>query len=159
MLNLSLRELKLIAENRDIKGYERMSEDELLSALKESERNFDKTKIEEIKKKFNDSKHKFSKSKINKIRREFYKIENKKDLPTPRINEIRENLLELEKYLSKSKKHYDYDDYEYKGMRSIRNLSIDNDYKPVIIDGAFNNNCVQYECVGDKDKDKNLSVK
>ena len=29
MLNLSLRELKLIAENRDIKDYESMSEDEL----------------------------------------------------------------------------------------------------------------------------------
>ena len=55
MLNLSLRELKLIPENRDIKGYESMSEDGLLSAPKESERNFDKTTIEEIKKKFNNS--------------------------------------------------------------------------------------------------------
>ena len=61
MLNLSLRELKLIAENRDLKGYENMSEDELLSALKESERNFDKTRIKGIKKKFNYSSHKFPK--------------------------------------------------------------------------------------------------
>ena len=88
MLNLSLRKLKLIADNRDIKGYESMSEDELLSALKESERNFDKTKIEEIRKKFNDSKHKFSKSKINKIRRDFYEIENKKDLSALRLKKI-----------------------------------------------------------------------
>ena len=50
MLNLSLKDLELIAENRDIKGYESMSEDELLSARKERERNFDKTRIEEIKK-------------------------------------------------------------------------------------------------------------
>ena len=57
MLNLSLRELKLISENRDIKGYESMSEDELLSVLKEDERKFDKTILEEIGKKFNDSRH------------------------------------------------------------------------------------------------------
>ena len=50
MLNLSLRELKLIAKNRDIKGYESMSEDELLSALKESENIFFKPKIEKIRK-------------------------------------------------------------------------------------------------------------
>ena len=61
MLNLSLRELKLIAENRDIKGYESIYEDELLSALKENKRNFDKTGREEIQKKFNGSRHKFSK--------------------------------------------------------------------------------------------------
>ena len=50
MLNLPLIELKLIAEYRDIKGYESISEDELLSALKESERNFDETNIEDIRK-------------------------------------------------------------------------------------------------------------
>ena len=40
-------------------------------------------------------------------------------------------------------------------------MSIDKDYKPVIIDGAFNNNYVQYESARgkDKDKDKDLSVK
>ena len=55
--------------------------------------------------------------------------------------------------------HYDYDNYEYKGIRSIKNLLVDKDYKPYIIDGAFNNNYVQYESVEAKDKDKNLSVK
>ena len=37
MLNLSLNELKLIAKSRGIKGYKRMSEDKLLSALNASE--------------------------------------------------------------------------------------------------------------------------
>ena len=78
MLNLSLIELKLIAKHRDIKGYKNKSEDELLSAFKESGRNCDKTRIEEIRKKFNDRRHKFPKSKINKIRKDFYEIENKK---------------------------------------------------------------------------------
>ena len=36
MVNLSLTELKLITKIRDIKGYERMSEDKLLSALNAS---------------------------------------------------------------------------------------------------------------------------
>ena len=91
--------------------------------------------------------HKFFKSKINKIRKDFYEIENKKDLSASRRKEIKENLMELEKNISKSKKYYDYDDYEYKGIRSIRNLSIDKDYKLLIIDGSFNNNYVQYESV------------
>ena len=49
MLNLSLKELKLISENRGIKGYESMSKDKLSSALiasesvKKSEKNFDDT--------------------------------------------------------------------------------------------------------------------
>ena len=55
--------------------------------------------------------------------------------------------------------YYDYDDYEYKGIRSIENLLVDKDYKLVIIDGAFNDNHVQYESVGSKDKDKNISIK
>ena len=65
-----------------------MSEDELLSALKESE-NFDKTRIEEIRKKFNDSRHEVSKSKISKIRRDFHEIENKKDISALRLKEIK----------------------------------------------------------------------
>ena len=93
-----------LQKKRGIKGYESLPEDELLSALKESERNFDKTKIEENRKKFNDSRHKFSKSRINKIRTEFNEIQNKKDSSASRMKEIKENLLELEKNLSKSKK-------------------------------------------------------
>ena len=37
MVNLSINELKLITKTRGIKGYERISEDRLLSALNESE--------------------------------------------------------------------------------------------------------------------------
>ena len=112
--------------------------------MKESEKNFDDTKpkisfskarIEKIRKEFNESRHKFSKS---------------------RINEIRRNLLELEENLFKPKKYYDYDDTEYQGIRDVKDLfdlSIDEDYyKPVITNGAFNNNYIQYESKGNKDK-------
>ena len=37
MLNLSLKELKLVAKSRGIKGYKSMSKERLLSALSESE--------------------------------------------------------------------------------------------------------------------------
>ena len=113
-LELSSEELKeittLLAKRRNIKGYKSISEDRLLSALKESESlneiekpktNFSKVRIEKITKAFNESRHKFSKSKINEIKR---------------------NLAELEENLSKLKRYYDYDDIEYKGIRIIKDL-------------------------------------
>ena len=36
MLNLSLKEMKLIAKNRNVKGYKRMSKNKLISSLKAS---------------------------------------------------------------------------------------------------------------------------
>ena len=162
MLNLSPKELKAIVKIRGIKGYKSMSEDELLSALissnpvKKSEKNFDDTiptinfskpRIEKIRKEFNESRHKFSKSKINEIRRNLYEIGNKKNIFAP-------NLLELEESLFKLKKYYDYDDTEYKEIRYVEGLfdfSVDgNYYKPIIINGDFNNSYIQYESKGNK---------
>ena len=104
---------------------------------------------------------KFSKSKINKIRRNLHEIENEKNLFAPKIQEIQKNLLELEENLFKPKKYYDYDDTEYNGIRDVKDLfdlSIDkNYYKPIITNSDFNNNYIQYESIGDKDK--NLSIK
>ena len=114
-----------------------MSKDKPLSAIKASE--LLKERIEKIREKLKELRHKFSKSKINEIRKNLYEIENQKNLSAPK--EIEKYLLELENFFFKSKNYYDYDDAEYKGIKSIRNLSIDKDYKPVIIDGAFNNNC------------------
>ena len=63
MLNLSLKELKVIAKMRVIKGYKSLSEDELLSALTSSKpvkkgekpkTNFSKARIEKIRKEFNE---------------------------------------------------------------------------------------------------------
>ena len=123
--------------------------------MKESEKNFNgakpkinfsKPRIEKIRKEFNESRHKFSKSKINESRRNLYKIENEKNLFAPKIKEIERNLLELEENLFKPKKYYDYDDTEYKGIRGVIDLfdlSIDeNYYKPIINNGAFNNNSI-----------------
>ena len=69
MLRLPLNELKPIAENRGLEGYKSMSKDQLSTVLnlsksvKESENNFDDTKlrIKKIRKKFNELKDRFSK--------------------------------------------------------------------------------------------------
>ena len=156
MLNLSLKELKVIAKMRGIKDYKSMSEDELLSALNLSKINFSKPRIEKTRKEFNESKHKFSKSKINEKKKSLYEIENEENLFASKIKEIRRILLELEENLFKPKKYYDYDDIEYKGIRNIKDLfdlSIDEDYyKPIITKDAFNGNHIQYESKEDKEK-------
>ena len=72
------------------------------------------------------------------------------------MEEIEKNLDELERNLSKTKTCYDYDDAEYRGIKDVEgsfDLSIGkNYYKPIINKGSFNNNYIQYESRGDKDK-------
>ena len=147
-----------------------MSEDELLRALtsskpvkkgKKLKTNFSKARIEKIRKEFNESGYKFSKLKIKEIRENPYEAENEMSFSELKIKEIGRNLTELEENLSKTKKYYDYDDIEYRGIRSVRDLfdlSIDEDYcKAIIARGAFNSSYIQYESRGDKGK--NVSIK
>ena len=65
-------------------------------------------------------------------------------------------MIELERNLSKTKRYYDYDDAEYRGIKDtiyLFDLSIDGSYyKAIITNGAFNNNYIQYESEGNKDK-------
>ena len=107
MLRLSLNELKLIGENKGIKDYKSMSEDELLSVLnlselvKKSEKNLYDTKLRIKKtKKTNELGDRFSKAKIKEIRKNLYETENKKIyIFMPRRREIEKILLELENNL------------------------------------------------------------
>ena len=72
------------------------------------------------------------------------------------MKEIKISLGELEKDLSNPKNYYDYDDAEYKGIKDAKDLfdlATDEDYcKPIIINGTFSNNYIQYESRGNKDK-------
>ena len=101
--------------------------------------------------------------KIKEIRENLYKIEKEKTLSKSKIKEIEKNLTELEENLLKSKKYYEYDDSEYRGIRNVRDLylfdlSIDEDYyEPILVKSAFDGNCIQYESRGDKGK--NISIK
>ena len=94
--------------------------------------------------------------KIKEIRKNLYEIENEKNPSESKIKQIERNLTELEENLSKTKKHYDYDDIEYRGIRNVRDLfdfSIDEDYyKPIIFRSAFNGNYIQCESKGEKGK-------
>ena len=67
----------------------------------------------------------------------------------------------MEETLFKTKKYYDYDDIEYRGIRNVRDLfdlSIGEAYyKPIIAKSAFDGNYVQYE--SKRDDGKNLSIK
>ena len=62
MINLSLDELRLIGQNRNIRGYENKSEKDLIKALSEPKKiRINKKRLEEISKDFNKLRHKFSK--------------------------------------------------------------------------------------------------
>ena len=84
-MDLSTKELKVIAKIRGIKGYKSMSECELLSALtsskpvkkgKKPKTNFSKARIRKIRKEFNESRYKFSELKIKEIKENLYEIVN-----------------------------------------------------------------------------------
>ena len=85
------------------------------------------------------------------------------DIKTPKkiflhqkLKRLKETFLNQKKVFFKLKKYYDYDDIKYKAIRDVRNLfdlSIDKDYyKPIRTNSAFNNNYIEYESKGDKDK-------
>ena len=72
MINLSLNELKLMAQKRNISDYENKSEKDLIKALSEPKPKpkikirINKKKLEEIKKDFYELRHKFSKKEPDK---------------------------------------------------------------------------------------------
>ena len=100
-----------------------------------------------------------------KIRKKLYEIEKKENLSDKEKEKIYDDLVELVKALDKKEeyKDHDRDDLDYYGIRDIENLFDnvnDNDddyYKPILVEGSFNNNYKYYESRGDNDK--KLSVK
>ena len=90
-LNLSLNELKLIAEHRNISDYGNKSEKDLIKALRgpRSRLGIKKNKPEEIKEDFYNLRHKFFKKDADKYRRLFYDIKNYRHLSELEIEEIR----------------------------------------------------------------------
>ena len=80
MINLSLNELKLVAESRSVKEYKNKSEEDLIKILSKPKPkiSLSKKKIKEIKKYFSKLRHRFCKSKINEFRKSLYNIKNRK---------------------------------------------------------------------------------
>ena len=101
MINLSLDQLKLIAKNRNIQGYENKPEKGLIKILTEPKPKISiaKKKLKEIEKDFSELRHKFSKEEIDKFRKSFYNIKNYKNLYASEIREAEKNHLELDESL------------------------------------------------------------
>ena len=79
----------------------------------------------------------------------------KKRLTNISKNQKMKELKKIKKSLESLKKYHDKDDQDYQGIRFIENLfnKIDEDYyKPVKTKEPFNNNYIEYESRGDKDK-------
>ena len=151
-LNLSLNELKLIAEHRNISDYENKSAKDLIKALRGSKPKLGikKNKLKEIKEDFYNLRHKFSKKDADKYRKLFYDIKNYRHLSELEIEEIRKKFNKLEKSLNFKKPrnnintiHYeelnveDADDDKYRKIGSVKRLfeEFNRDYyKPKVID-------------------------
>ena len=179
MINLSLDELTLIAQNRNIRYYENKSEEDLIKALSERKPKIriNKKKLQEIRNDFNELRHKFSKKEVDKYRKDFYDIKNYRLLSTSEIEEARKNLIEFRKSLRfkefhgdvDSVDHDDLDDYnddgfadddEYRRIGSIRRLFKNDYYKPIKTNDGFarrRNNCIGH--TSREDRYKNLSPK
>ena len=98
MINLSLDELKLIAQNRNISDYENKSEKDLVKALSKPKPKIRiNKKFEEIRKDFCELRHTFLKKEVDKYRKAFYDIKNYIHLSTSEIEEARKNLNILKK--------------------------------------------------------------
>ena len=116
MPNLSLKELKQVANMRRIKGYQSMSKKGSLDESERSVNNFNNARTKKIRKNFNKLRDRFLKPKIKEIRRNLYEIENKNNVSKFKIKEIEQNLNELEESLYNFKKYHDYDDIKYYGI-------------------------------------------
>ena len=101
-LNLSLNELRLIVEHRNISNYENKSAKDLIKALRGSQPKLGikKDKLKEIKEDFYNLRHEFPKEDADKYRKHFYDIRNYRHLSEIEIEEIRKDFNELEKSLN-----------------------------------------------------------
>ena len=117
MMNLSLDELRLIAQIRNISDYQSKSKEDLIKALSEPEPDtkpkadtkanpepepepkieikFNRRKLKKLRKDFDELRHKFSKKEIDRYRKAFYVAKNKKYLSESEITKINKNLTKL----------------------------------------------------------------
>ena len=112
--------IEFLAKKRKIKNYTRKSSDELLQAIKKNKDNEqqsrNKKRMDIIREKLQDLSHNFFRIESKEIRKNFYNIEKRNQFDLKRTNkyldELDEKILDLNKYY--------YDDYEYKGINSIK---------------------------------------
>ena len=123
LTNLSLNELKLIAQYRNISDYGNKSKKDLLKAISKPKLKLgiNEKKLEEIRKYFYNLRYKFSKEEVDKYRKDFYDIKNYKYLSESEIEDVGKNFNELEKSLMFKKFHGDIDSVDYEDLDNYDN--------------------------------------
>ena len=141
--------VQLVAKKRHIKDYQNKSNDSLYKIFKKQSEN--KKKIDNIREDLKDLSYKLSKSELKNIKTKLYNIEKTKKISS---NKTSKYLDELDKKILKLDEYRDYDHYEYKGIKYIKDLfktSISKDhYRPKLFNSGYNNNYVEYESRGDR---------
>ena len=131
--------IEFLAKMRNIKNYKSKSSGKLYEIFKKQSNN--KKRIDNIREDLKGLSYKLSKSELKNI---------KTNLSS---NKTSKYLDELDKKILKLDEYRDYDDYEYKGIKNIKDLfktSINKDhYKPKLVNCGYNNNYVEYESKGD----------
>ena len=166
-LNLSLEEsrdiIEFLARKRNVSNYKRISNNELLHALKEyipennqqqKNKSKNKERIDVIREEVKELSYKLSKSELKERKKNLCNIENKKGSLELKKKNNRKYLDELDEKIRKLDKFYHDDDFEFRGMKNVQDLfklSIDEDYyKPALIKAGYNNNFIRYESKRDK---------
>ena len=142
--------IEFLAKKRNIKNYKSKSSDKLYRIFKKQSKN--KKRIDDIRDELKDPTYNISRSESKEIKPNLYNIEKRKKNGSRKTSKY---LDELDKKIFKLDKYRDHDDYEYKGIKDIKDLfklSIDKDYyKPILVKSGYNGNYVQYESIeGDK---------
>ena len=164
--NQSLAELQKSKSNNAKMEETRKSFNELKNrfskkGIKEIRKTFyEKEKIDKYFKKLErENDLKYEEKKVKKYQEEREKKQHLKELVKENaLKKAKKFLKTLRKHLDTIKKHRNHysDDPDYEEIKSIENLfnKIDEDYyKPVKTKGAFNDNYIEYESRGDKDKE------
>ena len=167
--------VQLVAKKRHIKNYQNKSNYIICLYKIFKKQSENKKRIDHIREDLKDLSYKLSKSELKNIKTKLYNIEKTKKISSNKTSKYLDELDKLyniektkkissnktSKYLDKLDKkilkldqYRDYDDYEYKGIKNIKDLfktSISKDhYKPKLVNSGYNNNYVEYERRGDR---------
>ena len=136
--------VQLVAKKRHIKNYQNKSNNSLYKIFKKQSKN--KKRIDNIREDLKDfidfiEDYRLSKSEYKDIKTKLYNIEKNKNIS---LNKTTKYLDGLDKKILKLDEYRDYDDYEYKGIKNIKDLfktSISKDhYKLKLVNSGYNNN-------------------
>ena len=109
--------IELLTQKRNIKNYKSKSSDRLYKIFKKQSKN--KKRIDDIIDELKNPTYNISKSELKEIKKNLYNIEKRNKIGSKKtktyLNELDKKTLKLDKY-------HDYDVYEYKGIKDIKDF-------------------------------------